>query len=376
MTSRVSGRTADVLSSAFYLGVAAVALAGQTTAAVSWLHWPIVTALPAVALLEVGGIALAARADFRRRLGEQAIPARLLSGAVAVFAVVFNWLGHASHLQGGFFAGMSALGYAVWLINSGDRRRDQLRAAGKLPPTPPAYGWWRWLRHPARTARARALALAEGLDLYGSLTAVRTAELAEREAARQRRRQAAIAEVLRRKIAASADKTTAEIAVTVFDLDEIAARLAANADYDGLTGLIAADLDPVRLLAAEPTSAMPDTPAAPVAVPLSAHVPAVLVSGVRRALTATAAAGGADSRPDTRADSPADISPDSGADKPAPRKRTGARTSGRTPKTDTATAVKRMRDRHPEWQVADIARRLGVTDRTVRRHLNGSTPTT
>ena len=85
-------------------------------------------------------------------------------------------------------------------------------------------------------------------------------------------------------MSASADKLTAEIATTVYDLDEIAARLAATADYDGLTALIGADLAPGRLLAAEPDT----TASGPPTVPLSAHVPAVVVSGVRRALTATA----------------------------------------------------------------------------------------
>jgi hypothetical protein len=57
--------------------------------------------------------------------------------------------------------------------------------------------------------------------------------------------------------------------------------------------------------------------------------------------------------------------PDTAADKPRPRERTPRRTS----KPDTVTAVRRMRDRHPELTAADIAARLGITDRTVRRHL-------
>jgi hypothetical protein len=46
---------------------------------------------------------------------------------------------------------------------------------------------------------------------------------------------------------------------------------------------------------------------------------------------------------------------------------------------DTKTAVRTLRDKHPEMSVADIAARLGITDRTVRRHLNAqpeSTPAT
>jgi hypothetical protein len=42
----------------------------------------------------------------------------------------------------------------------------------------------------------------------------------------------------------------------------------------------------------------------------------------------------------------------------------------RTPaRTGTAAAVARVRARHPDMSAADIAARLGVSDRTVRRHL-------
>ena len=57
--------------------------------------------------------------------------------------------------------------------------------------------------------------------------------------------------------------------------------------------------------------------------------------------------------------------PDTRPDKRKPPGRTPRRTS----KPDTATAVVRLRDRHPEMTAADIAARLGITDRTVRRHL-------
>jgi hypothetical protein len=246
-------RTVDRALTGFYAVVALVALAGQVEAAAGWLHWPVWAALAAVASVELGGIVLSGYADHRRRLGERASFARLLSATVAAGAVVVNWLGHPQHLQGGFFAGMSALGYLVWLLHSGARRRDQLRAVGKLPPLPPAYGLWAWLRHPALTARARTLALADpGLSLYASLAAARTAVHTER-------RQAAIAELLRRKMTQGADRLAGQIAVTVYDLDTIAARLAAAADYDGLTALLAADLTPDRLTTA------PDTPTDPAA---------------------------------------------------------------------------------------------------------------
>ena len=246
-TSKVDGTRVDRLLTAFYLVVAVVALAGQTGAAASWLGWTMLFAFIAVAAVEFGGIALAAYADHRRRLGERAVFARLLSAAVAAGAVLVNWFGHPDAMQAGFFAGMSALGYLVWLLHSGARRRDQLRAAGTLPPVPPVYGLGQWARHPNLTRHARTLALVDpSLGLYGSLDAARTAR-------RVQRRQAAIAKALHRKITEAVDPLTAEIATATFDLDEIADRLARNADYDGLTALISADLTPHRLTTNRPT---------------------------------------------------------------------------------------------------------------------------
>jgi hypothetical protein len=151
---------------------------------------------------------------------------------------------------------MSALGYLVWLMHTENQRRDRLRAKGDLAHTTPAYEMiGHWLAHPWLTRRARSLAKADaGLGLYDSLDSARAG-------VRRARREAAISKVLHRKIrAAVKDKDTADIAVHSYDLDEIAARLAAGADYDGLTALIAADLTPARLAAGKGTGAT-DTPA-------------------------------------------------------------------------------------------------------------------
>jgi hypothetical protein len=314
-----SGRTADVLGSLFYVTVAAIALAGQVAAASSWLHWRWVFAVPAVGALELGGIALAARADFRRRLGESAVAARVLSAAVAVFAVVFNWVGHGDRLAGGFFAGMSALGYSVWLINSGDRRRDQLRAAGKLGATPPVYGLVRWVRQPWLTRRARSLAVADpSLGLHGSLSAAV-------EQVRVERRRAAIAKALARKLSKGLDPVSAEIAIHTYDLDRIAAGLAEGADYAGLTALLAADLTPARLTAPVVGAVAPVSPAGPVAA-----LPVAAASSGSTRVTATASVG---RRP-------------SSADR-------------------VAKAAARM----PQASPAQIAAKLGLSERTVQRHM-------
>ena len=62
--------------------------------------------------------------------------------------------------------------------------------------------------------------------------------------------------MLHRKIRAAVDPLTADIALAVYDLDEIADRLADRADYDTLTALISADLAPARL--ALPAPAPPE----------------------------------------------------------------------------------------------------------------------
>jgi hypothetical protein len=221
---------------AFYVLVALIALAGQATGARNWLGWPLLLAGLAVATLEFGGVVLSGHALQRLRLGERAVAARLGSAAVAAFAVAFNWLSHTDHRQGAFFAGMSALGYGVWLLDSGARRRDELRARGMLAAVPPAYGAARWLRRPLLTREARALAVEHPeLGLHGSI--------AEAAAARRReQRHTAIAVLLRRKLSQGKDQVAAELAIATYDLDEIAARLAAAADYDGLTALLSADL--------------------------------------------------------------------------------------------------------------------------------------
>jgi hypothetical protein len=250
----------------FYLVVLLVALAGQVSGAVEALHIRLYAAIPAVAALELGAIVVLANADVRRRLGERALASRVLSAAIAAAAVAFNWLAHPDHLLGAFFAGMSALGYLVWLMHTENQRRDRLRAKGNLPPTSPAYELvGHWLHHPLVTLRARSLAKAHpGLGLYESLSAAR-------DQIRWQRRHSAIAKVLHRKIRAAVDPATADIAVAVYDLDQIAARLTEGADYTSLTALIAADLAPARL-GVDGGSAPPEPAATPRRPPIRATV--------------------------------------------------------------------------------------------------------
>lgn len=240
-TRRITGALSAHTNRLFYAVVLGISLTGAGLAARGWLDWHTLFAFLAVAAVELGGVALSVHAEERRRKGERAVVARILSALVAVGAVAVNWFGHSDHTgQASFFAGMSALGYTVWLIDSGARRRDALRQDGKLDETAPFYGL-EWGRHPWLTRRARTLALADPtLGRQGSLAAARAEVKTER-------RQAAISAALRERITKQMGEGLAEIAVQTYDLDEIAKRLAEQADYDRLTAIIAADLLPERV---------------------------------------------------------------------------------------------------------------------------------
>lgn len=391
-TTEIGGRRVDRSLTVFYAVVALIALAGQTGAAVEWLRWPLLFALGAVAAVEFGGIVLSVYGDHRRRLGERALAARILSAAVAAGAVAVNWLGHADRLQAGFFAGMSALGYLVWLLHSGARRRDQLRASGDLPPVPPVYGAWSWLRHPGLTRRARALALADpSLGLYASLAAAR-------EAMRTERRQAAVAALLRRKLAEGRDELAAEIAVSVYDLDEVAARLAAGADYDGLAALLAADLTPDRLAGGAETVALaeaphhsPDAlprslpgpwapPRLPSTVPARAPVPGINGHTHPALSPPPDSRSGDDTADDTAAaiTGPPVMPTDRTADQTTvtPTSRTPSAVRAMPSTVDaTASRIAKVRTRNPALTQKQVADKTGLSLRTVARHWSATTPT-
>lgn len=87
---------------------------------------------------------------------------------------------------------------------------------------------------------------------------------------------------------------------------------------------------------------------------------------------------GADATPAGQPDTTPDISPDAAADAPPdrhPDKRpdTRNRSSRGASRAGTAAAVARLHDRHPAMTAASIGERLGVSERTVRRHLAART---
>lgn len=83
-----------------------------------------------------------------------------------------------------------------------------------------------------------------------------------------------------------------------------------------------------------------------------------------------------DSEPDAHPATEADTPADNGAVARRTPRRTTARTRQRTPARtrrgpSTAARVAAMRDKHPDESTADLARRLKLHPRTVRRHLAG-----
>lgn len=236
--------TAGIMRRVFYVAVLVVALYGTATGAVAAFELPWWIAAGGIFALELGGVVFLSNADLRRRVGETAAASRLLGGMIAAAAATFNLVTHDSRLLGGFFALMSGLGFASWWLDVENKRRDRLRAHGHLPPPSPKYELWsHWIRHPMLTIEARALAKAHpALGVYGSL---RGAVILRR----QHRRNSALAGALRTRIRTAVGRDLADIAVLTLDLDEVARRLRATADYDGLTAMLGSELTAEQLLA-------------------------------------------------------------------------------------------------------------------------------
>ncbi|MFD7161251.1 hypothetical protein ACFV9C_42165 [Kribbella sp. NPDC059898] len=268
--------SADKIAYTFYATAAVAALTGQVWAGVEHISWPdafpiaakIALVTPAVAVLELGGVATAGLADVRRRLGETAYVYRTLSILSALAAVVVNLAGHwnSQRFIGFCFAGLSAFAYILWLAHSSARRRDALRRRRMLSQTAPVYGLIRWLQHPLVTWRARSLALEHGLGLYESIRAAEAQIEAEQ-------RDTAIKEHISDLIEAEQGEKYgprgARIATATYDMQILTDMLKDRLDYEGTVDRLSEvlrpgghrpELPPAPTAGAEATSAMdPDT---------------------------------------------------------------------------------------------------------------------
>jgi hypothetical protein len=241
---------ADKVAYAFYATAAAAALVGQVWAGVTHIPWPsdgfspllkIILVTPAVAVLELGGVATAALADLRRRKGEQAYAYRAMSFFAALVAVVFNVVGHwrpEERFLAFGFGGLSAFAYVLWLIHSSARRRDALRRAGQMRETGPVYGLVQWAREPRVTWLARSLAIEHGYGLYESLRAAH-------HQIRNRSRREAIAGTVAEYIRSEhQDERLAKIAETTYDPDRLAGMLEERINYEVITSKLTKAISP------------------------------------------------------------------------------------------------------------------------------------
>ncbi|MGZ0150656.1 hypothetical protein ACXJJ3_26600 [Kribbella sp. WER1] len=256
---------ADKVAYAFYATAAAAALVGQVWAGVTHIPWPsdgfstllkIILVTPAVAVLELGGVATAALADLRRRKGEQAYAYRAMSFFAALVAVVFNVVGHwrpEERFLAFGFGGLSAFAYVLWLIHSSARRRDALRRAGQMRDTGPVYGLVQWAREPRVTWLARSLAIEHGYTLYESLRAAH-------HQIRNRSRREAIAGTVAEYIRSEhQDERLAKIAETTYDPDRLAGMLEERINYEVITNKLTKAISP-------PPEQSDERPAVPAAV--------------------------------------------------------------------------------------------------------------
>lgn len=201
----------------------------------------IVLVTPAVAVLELGGVATAALADLRRRKGEQAYAYRAMSFFAALVAVVFNVVGHwrpEERFLAFGFGGLSAFAYVLWLIHSSARRRDALRRAGQMRETGPVYGVVQWAREPRVTWLARSLAIEHGYGLYESL---RAAQHQIRNRSRREAIAGTVAEYIRSE---HQDERLAKIAETTYDPDRLAGMLEERINYEVITSKLTKAISP------------------------------------------------------------------------------------------------------------------------------------
>ena len=254
-------RAAENAAWVFYLIAALGSTIGQVWVGVTippWpgeldLWWRALMVTPFAAVIDLGGVVTSAFADSRQRLGEAAYGWRILSAGSVTTGVAINIIGHADvPYLAVVFGGLGVFAYTVWLMHSAARRRDALRAAGKLADTAPVYGLTQWRREPAVTRRARSLALAHGYSLHESVAIAR-------QQLRNEQRRAALARHVETLIRSRhKDPVRAAIAATTLDIDAVAAELTAHADVAGWARVIGADLLPQQPPApADGTGAVP-----------------------------------------------------------------------------------------------------------------------
>ena len=244
-TATGHSRAAEHAAWVFYAIAALGSTIGQIWVGVDTPPWPAqldwwwraAMVAPFAAVIDLGGVVTSAFADARQRLGESAYGWRILSAGSVTTGVAINILGHADvPYLAVVFGGLGVFAYTVWLMHAAARRRDALRAAGKLADTAPVYGLAQCRREPAVTRRARSLALAHGYSIHESLAAAR------QQLRDEQRRAALVTHVETLIRSRHQDPVRAAIAATTLDIDAVAAALTAQSDVAGWAQAIGADL--------------------------------------------------------------------------------------------------------------------------------------
>jgi hypothetical protein len=243
--TREHSRAAEHTAWVFYLIAAFGSTIGQIWVGVDTPPWPAqldwwwraLIVAPFAAVIDLGGVVTSAFADARQRVGETAYGWRILSAGSITTGVGINIIGHADvPYLAVVFGGLGTFAYTVWLMHAAARRRDALRAAGKLADTAPVYGLAQWRREPAVTRRARSLALAHNYSIHESLATAR-------QQLRDEQRRTALATHVETLIRSRhQDPVRAAIAATTLDIDAVAAELTAQSDVVGWAQAIGADL--------------------------------------------------------------------------------------------------------------------------------------
>jgi hypothetical protein len=241
-----NSKTPERTAWAFYIVAALGSTLGQVWVGVTIPPWPddlpwwwrALIVAPFASIIDLGGVVTSAFADDRRR-GEPAYGWRALSVGSITTGVGINIVGHADvPYLAVVFGGLGVFAYVVWLLHTGDRRRDALRAAGKLADTAPIYSISQWRREPDVTRRAQFLAVEHGYTVHESLAVAR-------QQLRDERRREALAQHVETLIRARhEDPVRAAIAATTLDIDAVAAELTTQADITGWANAIGADLIP------------------------------------------------------------------------------------------------------------------------------------
>lgn len=231
----------------FYVIAAGGSTIGQIWVGVVTPPWPdsfpwwlrAILVLPFAVVIDLGGVVTSAFADARQRLGEPATMWRILSASSVTIGVAINIIGHYDEpYLAAVFGGLGIFAYSIWLGHSAARRRDALRAAGKLADTAPDYGFAQRRREPEVTRRASALAVEHGYGVHESLT------VAQQQLRVERRNAALAAHIEKHMRARHEDPVLASIAVTTADIDAVATRLMEQFDAEAWARSLTVQLVP------------------------------------------------------------------------------------------------------------------------------------